>query len=317
MRLKLLVMALSAPVALNALAATEPFAFTPEKVTTELNLGTLSGKTKERVYDPDNGGRKVSQLDWKYRNAAIIKGAINWDLFPRLSVGASGWTTLDRKGGDMTDRDWQDPDNPGAWTDESRHPDTRLNFASEFDLNAKGWLLNEPDYRLGIMAGYQESRYSFTARGGSYIYSSDEGFRDLTGKFQDGERAIGYKQRFKIPYIGLTGSYRYKDFELGSTFKYSGWVRSYDNDEHYDPSKRITYRDKVKNQNYYSVAVNAGYYITPDAKVYIEGTWNRITNKKGDTTDHDRNNNTSSFDKNNAGIENYSFITTVGLKYYF
>ncbi|EEZ6653246.1 omptin family outer membrane protease [Escherichia coli] len=317
MRLKLLVMALSAPVALNALATTEPFAFTPEKVSTELSLGTLSGKTKERVYDPENGGRKVSQLDWKYSNAAIIKGAINWDLLPRLSVGASGWTTLDHKGGNMVDRDWQDSDKPGIWTDESRHPDTRLNFANEFDLNVKGWILNEPDYRLGLMAGYQESRYSFTARGGSYIYSSDDGFRDTTGTFPDGERAIGYKQRFKMPYIGLTGSYRYEDFELGGTFKYSGWVESSDNDEHYDPSKRITYREKVKDQNYYSVAINAGYYVTPNAKVYVEGTWNRVTNKKGDTALYNHNDNTYDYIKNGAGIENYSFITTAGLKYYF
>ena len=57
MQLKLLVMALSAPVALNALATTEPFAFTPEKVSTELSLGTLSGKTKERLYAPEEGGR--------------------------------------------------------------------------------------------------------------------------------------------------------------------------------------------------------------------------------------------------------------------
>lgn len=49
-----------------------------------------------------------------------------------------------------------------------------------------------------------------------------------------------------MPYIGLTGSYRYEDFELGGTFKYSGWVESSDNDEHYDPGKRITYRSKVK-----------------------------------------------------------------------
>lgn len=123
MRLKLLVMALSAPVALNALATTEPFAFTPEKVSTELSLGTLSGKTKERVYDPENGGRKVSQLDWKYSNAAIIKGTINWDLLPRLSVGASGWTTLDHKGGNMVDSDWLDKNKPDIWTHESRHPD--------------------------------------------------------------------------------------------------------------------------------------------------------------------------------------------------
>ncbi len=29
-------------------------------------------------------------------------------------------------------------------------PDTQLNYANEFDLNIKGWLLNEPNYRLGL-----------------------------------------------------------------------------------------------------------------------------------------------------------------------
>ncbi|KLG50931.1 protease [Escherichia coli] len=283
----------------------------------DISLGTLSGKTKERVYLAEEGGRKVSQLDWKFNNAAIIKGAINWDLMPQISIGAAGWTTLGSRGGNMVDQDWMDSSNPGTWTDESRHPDTQLNYANEFDLNIKGWLLNEPNYRLGLMAGYQESRYSFTARGGSYIYSSEEGFRDDIGSFPNGERAIGYKQRFKMPYIGLTGSYRYEDFELGGTFKYSGWVEASDNDEHYDPGKRITYRSKVKDQNYYSVAVNAGYYVTPNAKVYVEGAWNRVTNKKGNTSLYDHNDNTSDYSKNGAGIENYNFITTAGLKYTF
>lgn len=56
----------------------------------------------------------------------------------------------------MVDRDWLDTSNPGTWTDESKHPNTRLNFANEFDLNIKGWLLNQPDYQLGLMAGYQK-----------------------------------------------------------------------------------------------------------------------------------------------------------------
>ncbi|EIV9093461.1 TPA: omptin family outer membrane protease OmpT, partial [Escherichia coli] len=90
-----------------------------------------------------------------------------------------------------------------------------------------------------------------------------------------------------------------------------------DNDEHYDPGKRITYRSKVKDQNYYSVAVNAGYYVTPNAKVYVEGAWNRVTNKKGNTSLYDHNDNTSDYSKNGAGIENYNFITTAGLKYTF
>ncbi len=43
----------------------------------------------------------------------------------------------------MVDQDWMDSSNPGTRTDESRHPDTQLNYANEFDLNIKGWLLNE------------------------------------------------------------------------------------------------------------------------------------------------------------------------------
>ncbi|PZV31947.1 protease [Escherichia coli] len=276
MRAKLLGIFLTTPIAISSFASTETLSFTPDNINADISLGTLSGKTKERVYLAEEGGRKVSQLDWKFNNAAIIKGAINWDLMPQISIGAAGWTTLGSRSGNMVDQDWMDSSNPGTWTDESRHPDTQLNYANEFNLNIKGWLLNEPNYRLGLMAGYQE-----------------------------------------MPYIGLTGSYRYEDFELGGTFKYSGWVESSDNDEHYDPGKRITYRSKVKDQNYYSVAVNAGYYVTPNAKVYVEGAWNRVTNKKGNTSLYDHNNNTSDYSKNGAGIENYNFITTAGLKYTF
>lgn len=118
MRLKLLGIALTAPVAFNSLASTEFNFLTPEKVSTDISLGTLSGKTKERVYDPAEGGRKVSQLDWKYNNAAIIKGAINWDLMPWLSVGAAGWSTIDSRGANMVDKDWQDANHAGTWTDE-------------------------------------------------------------------------------------------------------------------------------------------------------------------------------------------------------
>ncbi|ELD0539749.1 omptin family outer membrane protease [Escherichia coli] len=315
MRLKHLTIALVAPVVFSSQAATEADIFASGKISTDVSLGALSGKTKERVYDPDEGGRKISQLDWKYSNAAILKGAINWDLMPMVSVGAGGWTTIDSRGGNMIDRDWVDPRFPGTWTHESKHPNTRLNYANEFELNVKGWLVNKPGYRLGLVAGYQESRYSFNSMGGSYIYSEDDGFRNETGAFPDREKMIGYKQHFKMPYVGLTGSYRYDDFEFGGGFKYSGWVRTSDNDEHY--ARQITFRNKVKKQNYYSVAANAGYYMTPKAKIYVEGTWNRITNKKGDTSVYDRSDNSYEYVKNIAGIENYNFITTAGLKYTF
>ncbi len=63
--------------------------------------------------------------------------------------------------------------------------------------------------------------------------------------------------------------------------------------------------------------LNAGYYVTPNAKVYVEGAWNRVTNKKGNTSLYDHNDNTSDYSKNGAGIENYNFITTAVLSTHF
>ncbi|EDC6228532.1 omptin family outer membrane protease [Salmonella enterica subsp. enterica serovar Eastbourne] len=319
MQIKSLIFLFLTPVAFNSLASEDAKLFTSESFSTEISLGTLTGKTKERVYAPVEGGRKISQLDWKYNNAVFIKGSASMDLKSRISVSASGWITLDSQKGNMVDTDWLDVRNPGRWTEESRHPDTHLNYANEFDLNVKGWILNEADYRLGVMAGYQESRYSFNAKGGSYIYSSDAENniydRGDIGTFSADKKLIGYKQIFRIPYIGLTSLYRYKSFELGTVLKYSAWVQGKDNDEHY--SRNITFRDKVSDQYYYSVALKAGYFITPDAKVFVEGAWNRITNNKGDTVTYDRSDNTHFYSKNTAAIEGYNIMALAGFMYRF
>lgn len=315
MQLKFFAIALTTAL-FSAQATAKSSFFSPEESSINISLGALSGKTKERVYFPDKDSRKISQLDWKYNNAAIIKGEFDRDLAPWLSIRAAGWHTLGAHGSNMVDRDWLAPyPHTKLWTDESRHPNTSLNYANEFDLGIKGWVLNEPARRFGLMAGYKESRYSFKAVGGTYTYSGNGGFRNITGSLPDGGRMVGYKQRFKMPYIGLTGNYRYADIEFSGEFKYSGWVQTSDNDEHY--ARRITYRSKVDKQNYYSVAVNAGYYVTSNAKIYVEGAWDRITNKKGSTSIYDRVGNKIGKIDNIAGVESYNFITTAGLKYYF
>lgn len=112
MRAKLLGIVLTTPIAISSFASTETLSFTPDNINADISLGTLSGKTKERVYLAEEGGRKVSQLDWKFNNAAIIKGAINWDLMSQISIGAAGWTTLGSRGGNMVDQDWMDSSNP-------------------------------------------------------------------------------------------------------------------------------------------------------------------------------------------------------------
>lgn len=284
--------------------------FDSDRFSGSINIGTLSGQTKERVYDPDENGRKVSQLNWKYSNAAIVRGELDWNLIPNLSLGAAAWSTIASKSGNMGDYDWL-KSSQTKWTDYSRHPDTHLNYANEFDLNVKTWILKDKDYRAGILAGYKENRYSFNAKGGTYSYDNGA---DI-GHFQDKMVVIGYKQRYKIPYVGLLGCYRYKQFEAEADFKYSGWVKTSDNDEHY--LKKTTYRAKINKQKYYSLTGGIGYYLSDNAKVYVDGTWSRANNKKGDLSAYDYSDNSTESESNGAGIENYNFISTMGLKYIF
>lgn len=313
MKLNHLVFALSLSVVFSAVADTLQDIFPDGKVSGNIGLGTLSGKTKERVYHPHEGGRKLSQLDWKYNNAAIVKGSLDWDVMPWISVGASGWTTIASRGSFMKNTDWIDKSKQ-EWTDQSKHPNTRLNFANEYDLSVKGWFLNEPDYRYGVMIGYQESRYSFQSTGGSFDHTIDGSIRQVAS-FPKNQKTIGYKQRYKMPYIGVVGNYRYEHFEFGAVAKYSKWGRVSDSDDHYNAGK--TFKAKVKNQNYFSVAANAGYYVTPNAKVYVEGIWNRTTNKKGSLYINGYRHGSTYSGENLSGIENYNFITTVGVQYTF
>lgn len=199
--------------------------FSPESVTVSTSAGMLSGKSHEMVYDAGTG-RKVSQLDWKIKNVAILKGDISWDAYSFLTLNARGWTSLASGAGHMDDYDWMN-DNQSGWTDHSSHPSTNVNYANEFDLNAKGWVFQNENYKAGVMAGYQETRFSWTATGGSYNYDNGA----YTGEFPAGERGIGYSQRFSMPYIGLVGQYRINDFEFNALFKFSDWVRAHDNDE--------------------------------------------------------------------------------------
>ena len=290
-------------IASSAMANTNERSFILGKVSTGMSLGVLNGEAKEYVYNPENG-KKVSQLDWKYNNAAVVKGSIDWDIMRWLSVGASGWTTIAGNGGQkMDDYDWL-TEGQKQWSHHSWHPDTRLNYANAFDLNVSGWILNQPNYRLGLQAGYQENRYSFTAIGGSYNYDNGKNVGEMSYK-----PTIGYQQHFKTPYIGLIGNYRYKDLEVGGKFRYSNWVNSADKDQHYRMQK--TYTSSIDGQEYYALSANIGYYLTSHAKAYIEGNWSHMVNKKGTLEDS-----TSSVD-DAAGIEHKNFMTSIGLMYTF
>lgn len=284
--------------------------FSSESLSVSASAGMLSGKSQERVYD-EVTGRKVSQLDWKIKNVAILKGDISWDAYSFLTLNARGWTSLASGSGHMDDYDWMN-ENQSSWTDHSSHPATNVNYANEYDLNVKGWVFQAENYKAGVVAGYQETRFSWTATGGSYNYDNGA----TTGNFPAGERGIGYSQRFSMPYIGLAGQYRFNDVEFNALFKFSDWVRAHDNDEHY--MRDLTFREKTTNSRYYGASVDAGYYVTPHAKVFAEFAYSNYQEGKGGTQIIDNNSGESgSIGGDAAGISNKNYTITAGLQYRF
>lgn len=284
--------------------------FSPESLAVSASAGMLSGKSHEMVYD-EATGRKISQLDWKIKNVAILKGDITWDAYSFLTLNARGWTSLTSGSGHMDDYDWMNA-KQSSWTDHSSHPATNVNYANEYDLNVKGWIFQGDNYKAGVTAGYQETRFSWTATGGTYNYDNGA----YQGNFPAGERGIGYSQRFSMPYIGLAGQYRFNDFEFNALFKFSDWVRAHDNDEHY--MRDLTFREKTTDSRYYGASVDAGYYVTPHAKVFAEFTYSSYEEGKGGTQIIDTNTGDSgSIGGDAAGISNHNYTITAGLQYRF
>ncbi|MGE4802558.1 omptin family outer membrane protease [Yersinia hibernica] len=281
-----------------------------KSIKTSVGLGMLGGESKEYVYDSDSG-QKISQLNWKIKNTAIIKGDISWDAFNWLTLNARGWTSLASGSSGMDDYDWLIPGQTN-WSHWSNHPNTQLNHANEFDVNVKGWILNTPEYRIGTIFGYQQTRFSWAASGGSYSYNNGA----TTGVSPPNSPGIGYNQQFSMPYLGLASIYRYQDFEFNALLKFSPWVTANDNDEHY--RRNLTFREKTNNSRYYSVTVDAGYYVTPNAKVYTELSLSKYEEGKGGTEIINRATGEKAYlGGDAAGIENMNYTVSIGMQYQF
>lgn len=272
--------------------------------------GILNGNAKELVYNTADGS-KLSELKWKTDNAPVIRAYIDWAPLDYLTLNARGWTTLSSSGAGMDDYDWLIT-GQSDWSHWSSHPDTHLSYANEFDISAVLWLLKTPDYALGVTGGYQQTRFSWTASGGSYTYYNGL----ITGDIPEGERVIGYRQQFSLPYVGLSGRYRYHDVEFSSLLKFSPRVSAKDNDEHY--MRNLTFRENTGNGRYYSVSADIGYYVMPEMKLYTGVNYNRYTEGKGGTQIIDNTAGTVRYiDGDAAGIANDYYTVFAGLEYQF
>lgn len=272
------------------------------------SIGYLAGKSQEYVYDSDTG-QKISQLNWKIKGNAVIKGEGNYRLLPWLDFNAQGWITLAKGNAVMDDYDWLNPFQR-HWTDWSHHDDTDLRQANQFDLGLRGWFFQRTSLRLAALLGYQRTLFSFLAKGGCYNYNDG----NYIGCFSDGEKGIGYKQTYSTPYIGLAGNYRVNAYEFNGLFKFSNLVHARDVDQHY--LRDLTFKERGDHFKLYNLTVNAGYYVRPQIKLFAEGAFSYIPTQK--TSTYIRDNETQELyyaPKGSAGFNNKNMVLALGIQY--
>ncbi|QLZ67721.1 outer membrane protease PgtE [Legionella sp. PC1000] len=273
------------------------------------SVGILSGKANEYVYNQETD-TKLSQLNWRIKNAVIINGELNYDFLTWLSINGKGWITLAKNKAAMDDYDWLNPYQE-TWTDWSHHENTHLNYANEVDLNLRTWLMQNEYYKLGVVAGYQWSSFSWRAIGGCYQYNSGSN----TGCFPGNQLGIGYQQKFRTPYVGLAGKYFINNFEFNALLKYSDWVSARDHDEHY--ARNLTFKEQGNNSRYYAATINSGYHVTRNAKIFVEASYNHYSNGRADTEIIDNDTGAHFYESDSAGLSNKNYSVALGLQYLF
>ncbi|STX50186.1 plasminogen activator protein [Legionella busanensis] len=303
----LAIMSLVSLLPITASASDSDTAYKFDGLSFNAALGHLSGEAHEYVYEA-NKNKKISQLDWRIDSALIAKGELNYDVKPWLSINGKGWATLAKGSGFMDDYDWLN-NYQSNWTHWSYHDNTHLNNANGIDVSLQTWLLNKPSYKLGLLGGYEKTSFSLRAKGGCFIYDNAR----QIGCFEDNEPGIGYRQKFKTPYVGLAGKYAINNFELNLLMKLSNWVKSEDRDEHY--SRDLTFKEWGTKAKYHSLTLNAGYYFTKNAKVFAEASYANYGNTKADTEIKNNSSGRRSYIPNSAGLDNKNYIFAIGVQY--
>ncbi len=301
----------------------EPAKFLPnfsgDSFSASASVGLLYGTAHEKSYAPSRTPGKdktLSRLDWKIKHLPILKLDLAWDAYSFLTLNARGWFSLKRGNGHMDDYDWLDegeyeglcPTCTGPQFLHSWHPDTDVNYAYEFDLNLKGWILQGANYRFGPMLGYQQSRFKWSVYGGHISYWNGTLERDVEPK-----KGCVYKQRFSAPYIGLAGQLRWKKFELNANFKFSDWVRARDTDNHIE--RQMIFNTSADDMRYYGFSVDAGYQVTQKLKIFTEFSYNNYQVTKGDVFVHGEEG--TGDIPNGGGMSNRNYAISLGLRYSF
>lgn len=230
-----------------------------ETLTVEAFAGYFTGTAREYVYSVQGGGRKVSQLNWD-TDAAALGGRVAFRPLDWLTVRARGWSTV-AGSSDMADYDWLGGYyGMNSWTHRSVSQTDTVK-AWQADISAAAAIYDFGDLGFSAIGGYRHFNAKWKAVGGSYVYSSQNGFRDVQGVFPHGQLGIAYEQIWHTPYLGIGMSTNSGDWSFSGELIGSPFVMGEAKDYH--AMRSLTFRDKFGLSSMIGASASAEYRLSP------------------------------------------------------
>lgn len=244
-------------------------------------IGYTSLRADEFVYDEQ--GAKISQLIWK-SSAPALKMAAKFVSDNAFTISAN---LLAAMSGDsyMEEYDWGEtlpagyP--PDAWSDLSVHPDTQLIRYWTVDIAfGRNVPLTEASV-INLHGGFKYTNVKWTAYGGSYVYSSYSGFRDVSGDFNAGEPAISYEQSYPALFLGAEIATQLSGWMLSAFARGGISIAPRDDDHHW--MRDIYFIETYGQTPFISLGVRAEYALNSRLFMFLAGNFDQYFHKTGDT----------------------------------
>lgn len=275
-------------------------------VTYFAGIGLANIKAGEYVYD---GNHKLSQLDWESKGVktgtigAQMELGHDWRIKGQIDVGLGG-------NGHMEDRDWTDYNSSG-WTDQSIHPDTKLDRYINLLIEADRTVIDNGSTRVGLGGGVGYTNVKWTARGGSYIYTNVT-LHDTVGNFADGEKAITYEQRIPTLFLSANAEQQIGKLTLSGTLRGGASFGYKDIDDHWMRDLRFSQDMGVSPMM--GAAISADYQFLPSAALYVAGDFQKIFKTRGDREEKDTVTGATANFEDSAAAKYQSLMISAGVK---
>lgn len=227
------------------------------------------------------GNYTLSHLIWQTR-ASVLRGSVAVDFGGGFSASVEG-SMAGFGDGYMEDYDWKKGDDTFAnWSDRSQHPETNLDhyFSGAASLGYE--LVNHDDAVIRAHAGFKYTDVQWTAYGGSFLYSTPGGFRDVPFTLPDSVAGATYRQQFPELFLGVDGEERYGNFRVGGLLRGGVTFLSVTTDNHW--LTNVRFLDNLYIAPTFTAGVDVGYAIGRNAEITLAARYDHIFEQRGDTT---------------------------------